>query len=291
MKKTALLALVSALALASCTRTPTPVAPVAPIGQLVYGLTASGQLVTFGLDNANASLTTVSVSGIGNGETLVDLDVRNTDNRLYGFSNTGTVYRFNVTAGTTTVTGTAVDDSTVALSGATVVAADFNPVANRLRVVGTSDLNFRHTVSSAPVNATGGTTADGTFAFVDTNAAKNPNIAAAAYTNSFNNSANQAVNAGTTTDLYTVDADLDVLVKHSVGPQFNAMTSVGALGQDVSVGSTGFDIAGASAAYLSSNAGSNTTFYTVNLTTGAATLKTTVSGVSLKSFALGLATQ
>ncbi|PTA68402.1 DUF4394 domain-containing protein [Deinococcus arcticus] len=285
MKQTALLALMSSLLLAACNPV-TP--PAAPAGQLAYGLTTGGQLVSFGLDNANASLSTMNVTGLGSGETLVDLDVRNTDNMLYALSSAGNIYRLSM-AGAATRDGAALGEAAVAM--------DFNPVANRLRVVGTADRNFRVTLNSAPVPGTspaGTVTNDGTYAYALST--PNPNLVAAAYTNSFNNSASGAVNPNTTTELFTIDADTDALVLHSNNPtgpagNFSLLTSRGALGVDAMPGMTGFDITGTSSAYLSTSTGGTTSFYTVNLGTGAATLKTTLSGVSLKSFALALTPQ
>ncbi|WP_221089428.1 DUF4394 domain-containing protein [Deinococcus aquaedulcis] len=281
MKYAAPLAVLSSLVLAACNP---PVTPAAPSGQVVYGLGAGGQLVSFGLDNASASLRTMPITGLGNGETLVDLDLRNTDNMLYAMSSAGNVYRLSMT-------GAATRDS--ATLGDAAVAMDFNPVANRLRVLGTADRNYRLTLASAPVPGTspaGTVTNDGTFAYVT--ATPNPNLVAAAYTNSFNNSASGAVNAGTTTELFSIDADTDALVLHSNNPtgpagNFSLLTTRGALGVDAMPGMTGFDIAGASSAYLSTAGSGSTAFYTVDLGTGRATLKTTV-GVGLKSFALGL---
>lgn len=281
MKKMLWLASLTPLFLASCNLLQPP---AAPLGNVVYGLTGTGALATFGLDNAQDSVSTTAITGLTTGETLVDLDVRNTDNRLYGVTSGGKVYVISPATGAATADGASV--------GAATVAVDFNPVANRLRVVGDSDLNFRLTLNSAPVPATspaGTVTPDGTFAYVG--GTPNPNLVAAAYTNAFDNSGTGAVTAGTTTTLYTIDADTDTLVMNTVTPQFSTLVPVGPLGVNVSAGTTGFDITGASGAYLSSAAGGNTTLYTVNLSTGAATTKTTLNGVSLKAIALKLAPQ
>lgn len=276
MKHIALLTL-SALTLASCSM---PTAPVAPAGQVTYGL-GGGMLHTFGMDNPDASRRSVTITGLSSGDTLVDLDVRNTDGKLYGFASSGRAYMINADTGAATL------DSTVTLGTASVVAADFNPAANRLRVVGSMDLNFRHTLMAAPVPATTGTTADGTFAYAltDVNAAANPNLIAAAYTNSFNDTGKTA--SGQTTALYTIDADLNTLVLNTVAPQFSALTTVGALGVDVMAGKTGFDVAGANMAVLSSAGANSTSLYTVDLTTGKATMKGSVK-VALSSVALKL---
>lgn len=276
MKHIALLTL-SALTLASCAMNRPPAAPA---GQVTYGL-GNGMLYTFGLDNPQDSLRGMSITGLTAGDTLVDLDVRNTDGGLYGVSTGGRVYMINPS------TGAAMLDSTITLAGATVMAADFNPAANRLRVLGSMDMNYRHTVTAAPVPATTGTTADGTFVYAptDVNATANPNLVAAAYTNSFNDSGKAA--SGQTTALYTVDADLNTLVLNTVAPQFNTLTTVGTLGVDVMAGKTGFDVAGANTAVLSSAGTNSTTLYTVDLTTGKATTKGNLN-VPLSSVALQL---
>lgn len=285
MKRTTMPALtvIGALTLAACSQTPLP---AAPLGQLAYGLSGGGTLAAFGLDNAQASLTTRAITGLPAGEALMDLDVRNTDNRLYGISATGRVYRLDPATGVATADGSAASQS--------VIAMDFNPVANRLRVLGSSDLdlNFRLTLNAAPVPATspaGTLTADGTFTYAA--GGTNPELVAAAYTNSFDNSAAGAVNIGTTTTLYSLDAGTDQLVVHSAGPQFSTLTAVGALGVDIMAGRTGFDMVGASGAYLSSSTSAGTNVYALNLTTGQATLKTSLSGVALTGLALQPAAQ
>lgn len=278
MKKVALLTLISTVALASCSQTRLP-AP--PTGQLAYGLSSDGKLVTFGMGNPDASYVKQSITGLGT-DTLVDLDMRNTDNMLYGFASSGKVYKISP------VNGAATLDSTIA--NATVVAADFNPMANRLRVIGTNGKNYRHTVTATPVPPTTGTTDDGSYTNAD--GTTNVNLVAAAYTNSFDNSGTGAIVPGTTTALYTIDGSADTLIMNTVGPQFNTLVTVGKLNVDVMAGMTGFDIAGANSAYLSSVSGNDTNLYTVNLTSGATTaLSVKLSGIKLKSLALKLAAQ
>lgn len=288
MKRLTLISISAVLALSACNPA-TP--PTAPQGFTAYGLDTQGRLVTFGTENASASMKAMNVTGLPSGETLVDLDVRNTDNRLYAISATGKLYRIDVATGAATA-----DDTGV--TAAVPVAMDFNPVANRLRIFGENDRNFRLTLKATPLptGATGGAlTDDGTLAYATGTA--NPNLVAAAYTGSFNNSGSGAAPTGSATTLYSIDADADALVRHSSADgstpagNFSTLTAVGALGVDAMKGMTGFDIAGADSAYLSVSTGGNTTLYTINLTTGAATLKSTVSGLALKSFALSLAAQ
>lgn len=280
MKKVALLTLISTVALASCNMNRTPVAPT---GQLAYGLSSDGkQLVTFGMDNADASYVKMAITGLGT-DILVDVDVRNTDGMLYGVATSGKIYKISTENGAVTM------DSTVDLRGKGLVAVDFNPAANRLRVLGTDDANFRHSLMQDPKPTATGTTADGTFAYPA--GTPNPNLVAAAYTNSFNDTGKPI--SGLATTLYSIDADQDALITHPAAgtPTFNILQTVGALSVDVTAGTTGFDIAGANSAYLSSVSGNDTNLYTVDLSSGKATMKGKLSGIKLKSIALKLAAQ
>ena len=285
MKRIAALTVLSALVLSACSTG--PVTPDTPTGITAYGLVGANQLATFGTTNAAASYRAVSVTGLASGESLVDLDFRNTDNKLYAATSAGKIYVLDTTTGAATADGATV--------GKTTQAIDFNPVANRLRVVGTANDNYRLTVNSAPVpsaSPAGTVTADGTFAYAagDANFGKTPVLTAAAYTNSYNDSASGAVPTGTTTTLYTIDSATDTLNENTVGPAFNTLVTRAPLGVEVGTGLAGFDIAGASDAYLTAVSGNSTTLYRVNLsaTSNAATAVSTISGVSVKALALQL---
>lgn len=276
----ALLAAVSTVALASCNMTPVPEAPT---GRVAYGLDASGQLATFGLGNAGASYSTRAVTGLGAGETLVDLDFWNVDNALYGLSSNGTLYKIDPATG-------ALTKDYVGTTLGTPTAMDFNPVARRLRVFNSTDDNFRITPLTSAAAA--GTTADGKLIYgpADVKTGANPALTAAAYTNTFAS----APVTGDTTALYSIDAGTDTLVMHTsaTGPgttmgNFSVLNTVGNLNEDAIEGATGFDIAGANEAYISINSGTTTTLYSINLTTGATTQTAKFTG-SLKTFAVSL---
>lgn len=270
----ALLAAAS-VALAACNSTPVPEAAT---GRMAYGIDAAGQLAQFGLGNPAASYSTRAFTGLGAGETLVDLDFWNKDSALYALSNNGTLYKVDP------ATGALSKDSVGAL--ATPAAMDFNPAAGRLRVFSTADDNFRITP------ATGAVTADGKLVYTgtDVKTGTNPTLTAAAYTNSFAGS----TPAATETALYSIDAGTDTLVMHTsatgagtTAGNFSNLNTVGNLNIDAPNGSTGFDIVGLNEAYLSVNNGTATTLYTVDLTTGATTQTATLTG-SLKTLAVAL---
>lgn len=288
MKRIAALTVLSALVLSACTTG--PVTPDAPSGITAYGLVGGNQLATFGTANAAASYRAVSVTGLASGESLVDLDFRNTDNKLYAATSAGKLYVINTDTGTATADGASVAKTTQAI--------DFNPTANRLRVVGAANDNYRLTVNSAPVpsaSPAGTVTTDGTFAYAagDANFGKTPVLTAAAYTNSYNDSASGAVPTGATTTLYTIDSATDTLVENTVGPAFSTLVTRAPLGVEVGTGLAGFDIAGASDGYLTVVTNNSTTLYRVTIPTAtttatAATAVSTISGVSIKALALKL---
>lgn len=220
---------------------------------IAYGLTSTG-LLQFDTGTPSSISNTAVFSGLTGGDNIVDIDYRPQDGTLYGIAQTGRLYRINP------LTGAAVVDTLGAMG--TVERMDFNPMANRLRVLSAGDQNYRITPG------TGLLTSDGVFTFAagDPNAAANPTLSGAAYTNSF-------VGAGTTT-LYTIDSGLDILVMNTVGPEFRTLTTVGALGLNVGT-AVGFDIVGTgNDAYVSNGQ----SLYNINLATGALTSIGTIGG-------------
>lgn len=216
------------------------------------GLTSNG-LVTFDTANPGSILNTATFTGLG-GDTIVDIDVFSQDNRLYGIAASGRLFTIDATTGAATL-NTAGGVGNIG----TVTQADFNPVANRLRVLSGND-NYRLTPG------TGVFTNDGSFSYAagDINFNIAPSLTGAAYTNSF---------FGTqATTLYSIDSGLDTLVLHPPpGPAFSSLTTVGSLtvnGLFVDFGdNVGFDIysiGGGNTAYLSNG----NALYELDLATG-----------------------
>ena len=249
--------------------------PVPPAAHATpaYAVSNNGTtLIRF--DTATPSI--VSVVGAFSGATsnLDGLDFRPANNLLYGYSDaTDSVYTVNLSTGATTlVTGISAPTSIRNLG------IDFNPAADRLRIVNSVDENLR-------VNVAGGATlVDGTLAYApgDANVGANPNIVDAAYTNSDRNPA-------TGTTLYYIDYVLDILVSTS-NPNGGVLNTVGALGIDTSV-FLGFDILsdgfGGNLAFASlTNTAGVPSLYSINLSTGAATLIGGISASSVYGLAL-----
>lgn len=240
----------------------TPTTPSAPttvaVGDTV-ALTGSGKLVSFNRATPGTLVGAIPVSGLASGESLVGIDSRPADAALYGISSAGRIYTLNPATGVatlkTTLKAAAGDDNPYTALTGTEFAVDFNPVADRLRVVSNTGLNLRINVD------TGDTITDGT---ITPPAGTTAVVTAGAYTNSF---------AGaTTTVLYDIDAAAGLLYVQD--PPNN-----GGLATPVPLGVTGtavngFDIdARGNTGYAVITTGSTTALYTVNLgaTTAAAT--------------------
>ncbi|GFE69196.1 DUF4394 domain-containing protein [Chroococcus sp. FPU101] len=228
----------------------------------LIGLDNNNNLFLF--DSNNSSQTqTRSVTGItGN---LLGIDFRPADNQLYGLTDTSNIYTINTATGAATF----VSSLSTAFTSGFESGIDFNPVPDRLRIVGSNNQNLRVDV------ATGATTVDGTLAYGtgDVNVGVEPNLTAAAYTNSF--SPSPAPNR--TTELFGIDFGLDILVQQNP-PNAGTLNTVGSLGVDF--GSTGgFDILSTQKGNNITNmafAASGSSLYTINLSTGAATTVGTI---------------
>ncbi|MFN8705017.1 MAG: DUF4394 domain-containing protein, partial [Rhodospirillales bacterium] len=121
---------------------------------------------------------------------LLGIDLRPADLKLYGLDAAGGIYRIDARTGMTERVSTL----SVPLEIAESAVVDFNPQANRLRVIGPSGQSLRVNVE------TGETAVDGRIAYAegDANAGKLPLVTAAAYLNSV---------AGTTqTQLFDFDS-------------------------------------------------------------------------------------
>ena len=133
---------------------------------------------------------------------------------------------------------------------------DFNPVADRLRVIGNTGQSLRINVD------TGATTTDGAL----NRAGLAPVVTAAAYTNSY---------AGTTaTQLFDIDTASASLALQNP-PNDGTLVNVGLLNVAVA-GDAGFDIAGGAnglaLAALRTTASGPSALYRIDLATGAAVL-------------------
>ena len=180
---------------------PAPAPLAAVTGQLVYGVTASNQFISFDSDNPGVIRSVMGLSGVTAGQTLVGTDFRPNTGELFGLgydasaaapANNSQVYTINTATGAATAVGSAIR---LELGGPMdQIVFDFNPTVDRIRVEGTNDNNYRLNPNNGALAATDGMLA---YAAGDLGAGQNPNVGTAAYTNSF-------VGA-TSTALFTLD--------------------------------------------------------------------------------------
>lgn len=234
-----------------------------PSTATIFAVTSANNLVRFRSDTPGTIDATVGITGLQAGESILGIDVRPATRQIYALGNTGRLYTLNPTTGAATFVSTL----STAPSGASF-GVDFNPVPDRLRSTSDADQNLRTNVD------TGAVTVDTALAYAtgDPNAGQNPNVVGSAYTNNF---------AGaTTTTLYGIDSNLDILVRQDP-PNSGTLNTVGPLGFNTS-DAVGFDIANGSgtafAVLTGTGVGAASGLYTINLTTGAATLIGNVGG-------------
>ena len=153
----------------------------------MVALTDRNELLLF--DSANPAATSM-VAVQGTAARLLGIDLRPSDLKLYGLDAAGGIYRIEPRTGMVEK----VSILSVGLEIPESAVVDFNPQANRLRVIGPSGQSLRVNVD------TGETAVDGRIAYAegDANAGKLPLVTAAAYLNSV---------AGTTqTQLFDFDS-------------------------------------------------------------------------------------
>lgn len=229
------------------------IAPPPPAATFdLLGLTNDNRLVSFSTDDLTQT-TPLSVTGIEG--TLIGIDVRPANGLLYGLTTTNQLYTLALKGDV--AEATLVSTLSQPFEGGAVSGFDFNPVADRLRLVGENDQNFCINVD------TGAVIVDAAVAVApgDANAGVNPSVTGAAYTNSF---------AGTTaTQLFDLDTGLDTLVLQNP-PNDGTLQTVGALGFDLAT-LGGFEIVASSAGDNRAFVVSETTLYALNLESGAAT--------------------
>lgn len=199
--------------------------------QTVVALTDDSRLVRVDAAAGSAG-EPMAVSGLEGA--LVGIDQRPADGMLYGVTDTGAIVTIDLDTGAATLRSQL--SEAFAAGGAAIV--DFNPVADRLRLMGESGVNYRVNVD------TGEVVIDGTLAYAEGGAEGEPRIVAGAYTNSF---------AGAeTTALYTIDAATGALALQNP-PNDGAQQLVGPLA-DATPMIQGFDILadsdGATSAWL-----------------------------------------
>ncbi|MFD4245716.1 DUF4394 domain-containing protein [Streptomyces sp. NPDC058525] len=259
-----LAALCAAPALAAADDTPPQTLPAMDHngGLRAIGLTSDQRLVEFDVHKPSKTWSLGAVSGLAGDTKLVGIDFRVQNERLYGVGDRGGIYTLN----TTNAAATKVSQLTEALAG-TAFGVDFNPAANRLRVISDTGQNLRHNIDDRSALLT--TTVDGPLTNPTTPPSTATGVTGAAYTNN-------DLNAATATTLF----DLDTMINRiSLQSPANAGTlaPTGNLGVDADL-DAGFDIyynpaAGTNHGFAAIGTGGAYRLYSVDVLTGKATDK------------------
>lgn len=222
------------------------------------GLSSNNKLIRFALNNPN-SVTEKNITGLLVDEKFVGIDyrLRNSTERsgqLYGLTNKANLYTINPETGAAVLVNTlkAATDSTFTNLEGTAFAVDFNPAADRLRVISNTGQSLRINVD------TGDTIRDG-----DIKGIAGAIISAAAYSNSFKTSV-----VGLGTELFDLDQTNQIVVKQDP-PNTGTLNRIGGLGINLGL-DNGFDIAGGDNGYALAtvaNASGPSVLYRVDLST------------------------
>jgi len=105
------------------------------------GLTDNQRLVKFRVDQPNRTLPLGKLNGLKGDSKLIGIDYRVQNNKLYGVGDRGGIYTIREIG----AKATKVSQLSVALQGNSF-GVDFNPAANRLRVISDTGQNLRHNI-------------------------------------------------------------------------------------------------------------------------------------------------
>jgi len=225
--------------------TPAPTTPTPMVTGDLIALTESGQLVSVNRSAPETLVSTQNVSGLKASDSLIGIDYRPADGKLYGVGALGNIYTLDPTTGVASFKVALSGDGFSKITGnPMLMAVDFNPAADRLRVIGNDGQNLRINVD------TGATIVDGAI-----NGGSSPQITSVAYSNSF---------AGTgTTQLFDIDVNTDRLYLQNANA--GTLLDFASLGVDAT-GSSGFDIDGVNnIGYAALNVGGTLQLYTLDL--------------------------
>lgn len=252
----------------TATRTPVP-PPSCTSVILIYGVTSSGNLISFDASDATVLLSNEPITGLQQDESIVGIDFRPTNDMLYGLGSTSRLYTINTNTGAATQVGAS---GAFTLTGG-YFGFDFNPTVDRIRVVSDDNQNLRLNPNDGTLTAADG---DLAYAVGDPNEQADPYVVGAGYTNSYSGTG--------TTSLYTIDTELDVLTLQAP-PNNGTLNTIGSLGLDA-LSNAELDLRAcnntAYAALVDDSAqvdGAATSgLYTINLATGEATLVDEIGG-------------
>lgn len=251
---------------AGCVSVPEPLGALRP--ETVFAVTDQAELIRFNAGQPQRVLQRLPLQGLPAGERLVGIDFRVARGVLYALSSGGRLYTLDTTTARLSVVGSG---APLALSGQRF-GFDFNPVADRLRVVSDTGQNLRLHPDTGAVAAT-----DPALLPVAGTGGAALRVAGAGYTYNKRDdklTTNFAIElvAGTLVRQGSAEG-----VQPAVSPNTGQITVVGALGAGA-LDDAAFDIADTDNTALAAlRSGGRTRLHQVDLATGRATLLGTVA--------------
>lgn len=206
--------------------------------EALHGITVANELVTFHSDSPGAIRHRVPVSGLAEGDRLIAIDSRPETGQLYGLGASSRVYVLNPVSGAARAAG---NPFSPLLAGSNF-GFDFNPVADRIRVVSDGRQNLRLNPDDGQV---AGQDNPIEYAEGDPGAGSNPSPGGAAYT------------PADPTQLLIIDSARDALALQDP-PNQGTLKTVGPLGVDLGE-PVGFDIAADNRAWVTGRRGGGAT--------------------------------
>jgi hypothetical protein len=239
----------------------------------IYAIDDQNNLFTF--DNTAPQNITggAFLTGLKQNEHLIGIDFRpatGVPGTLYGIGSSYQVYTVNAGTGVCTPVGAGFGP----IAGNSF-GMDFNPAADRIRLISDVDTSIRIDPVSGLLAATDSPVA---YKSGDTNFGKNPNVVGAGYTNSVNP-------APATTTLYGIDSNTNSLVRiggvdggaPEGSPNLGMLTTIASLGVDAN-NLVGFDISSNNVGFAALSTGGNSSLYGINLATGTTILAGQIIG-------------
>ena len=237
-------------------------------------IATANQLLRFDTATPATIQATTPITGLTTGDVIVGIDFRPSNGQLYGvganqIANTVQVYTIDPYSGAAKAVGTPqAFAGTNTIAAATAFGVDVNPAADRIRVVTdlASDGDDANNVNNFRLNPI-----TGALVAVDPDLNFPGGVGSPEVAVSYTNSA-AGTQPGGATELFGILSGADSLVTHATAPGFQDLTERGSLGFDTSE-AAGLDFFGAdnkAVAILTTVGVAN--LYTVNSTTGAATL-------------------
>ncbi|QQM39429.1 DUF4394 domain-containing protein [Streptomyces liliifuscus] len=263
LKKRMAAAVAAASAMAALVVATPGTSHAAPPRLLAFGISADGTLMAaFNTDDPGTLNWFKRIDGLVGDTAVVGLDFRVQNGLLYLVGNKGGIYTVQIPPAVPNPLVTKVSQLSVPLQG-TNFGVDFNPAADRLRIISDTGQNLAHNLANSSTATNTPLTTDG---------ATTHGVTAAAYTNN-------DLNSATATTLFDINTTSDQVVIQSP-PANGLLVPTGSLGFDTGV-NAGFDIfsdlsagktiSNTAFATLTPAGASTSTFYTVDVLTGATT--------------------